>query len=153
MSGSSGTVWFKLYTDAEVVSTIGLYWIGSDPGNLKSANDVLTLVTPMDNTTSHQTGFVNLIHTNNIYITSSNLGSFETIATFSNNIIKKVPVNAPYGYMVVDQNMSTNDFLNCSRQTLGTLEFHLCDGRGREIDLKGMYITFSLVFNKCDLEA
>ena len=96
MSGSSGTVWFKLYTDAEVVSTIGLYWIGSDPGNLKSANDVLTLVTPMDNTTSHQTGFVNLIHTNNIYITSPNLGSFDTRATFSNNIIKKMPVNAPY---------------------------------------------------------
>ena len=66
MSGSSSTVSFKLYTDAEVVSTIGLYWIGSDPGNLKSANDVLTLVTPMDNTTSHQTGFVNLIHTNNV---------------------------------------------------------------------------------------
>ena len=152
MTGSSSTVSFKLYTDAEVVSTIGLYWIGSDPGNLKSANDVLTLVSPMKITTSYQTGFVNLTHTNNVYITSPNLGSFDTLATFSNNIIKKVPVNAPYGYMVVDQNMSTNDFLNCSRQTLRTLEFHLRDGRGREIDLKGMYITFSLVFNKYNLE-
>ena len=152
MTGSSSTVWFKLYTDAQVVSTIGLNWIGSDPGNLKSANDVLTLVSPMKLTTSYQTGFVNLTHTNNVYITSPNLGSFDTLATFSNNIIKKVPVNAPYGYMVVDQNMSTNDFLNCSRQTLRTLEFHLRDGRGREIDLKGMYITFSLVFNKYNLE-
>ena len=52
MTGNSSQVWFKLYTDAEVVSTIGLYWIGSDPGNLKSANDVLTLVKPMADTTS-----------------------------------------------------------------------------------------------------
>jgi len=43
--------------------------------------------------------------------------------------------------------MSTNDYLNCSRQTLRTLEFHLRDGRGREIDL-----TFSIVFNKYGLE-
>ena len=89
MTGSSSTVWFKLYTDAEVVSTIGLYWIGSDPGNLKSANDVLTLVSPMKLTTSYQTGFVNLTHTNNVYITSPNLGSFDTLATFSNNISRK----------------------------------------------------------------
>ena len=47
MTGSSSTVWLKLYTDAEVVSTIGLYWIGSDPGSLKSANEFLTLVSPM----------------------------------------------------------------------------------------------------------
>ena len=152
MTGSSSQVWFKLYTDAEVKSTIGLYWIGSDPGNLKSANDVLTLVKPMADTTSYKTGFVNLNHINNVYITSPNLGSFDTLATFSNNIIKKVPVTAGYGFMIVNQNMEINDFLDCSRQTLRTLEFHLRDGRGREIDLKGMYVTFSLVFNKYNLE-
>ena len=91
--------------------------------------------------TTLETGFVNLDHINNVYITSPNLGAFDTLATFSNNVIKKVPVNAQYGFMVVDQVMSTNDFLNCSRQTLRTLEFHLRDGRGREIDLQGMYIT------------
>ena len=89
MTGNSSQVWFKLYTDAQVVSTIGLYWIGSDRGNLKSANDVLTLVKPMADTTSYKTGFVNLNHINNVYITSPNLGSFDTLATFSNNIIKK----------------------------------------------------------------
>ena len=50
--------------------------------------------------------------------------------------------------MIVDQYMSTNDFLDCSKQTLRTLEFHLRDGRGNEISLNGMYITFSIVFNK-----
>ena len=95
---------------------------------------------------------MNLNHINNVYITSPNLGSFDTLATFSNNIIKKVPVTAGYGFMIVNQNMEVDDFLDCSRQTLRTLEFHLRDGRGREIDLKGMYVTFSLVFNKYNLE-
>ena len=146
MTGNSSQVWFKLYTDAEVISTTGLYWIGSDPGNLKSANDVLTLVKPMENTTSYRAGFVNLNHINNVYITSPNLGSFDTLATLSNNIIKKVPVTFGSGVMIVDQVMTTDDFLDCSRQTWRALEFHLRDGRGREIDLKGMYVTFSLVF-------
>ena len=106
----------------------------------------------MNYDTTLQPRFVNLNHINNVYITSPNLGSFDTTATFSNNIIKKVPVNAGYGFMVVDQFMSTNDYLNCSRQTFRTSEFHLRDGRGRELDLKGMYVTFSIVFNKYSLE-
>jgi hypothetical protein len=106
----------------------------------------------MNYNTTLTTGFVNLNHINNVYITSPNLGSFDTLATFSNNIIKKVPVTAPYGFMIVDQYMSSNDFLDCSKQTLRTLEFHLRDGRGNEINLNGMYITFSIVFNKYNLE-
>ena len=156
MTGTNPDCYFKLLTDAEVkqnfagMRLIGASWVGAsvDPGNLKSANDVLKLVKPMSITTSWVSGFVNLNHINNIYITSPNLGSFDTISTFSNNIIKKVPVTGSYGYMIIDQYMTANDFLDCSGQTLKTIEFHLRDGRGKEIDLKGMYVTFSLVFNK-----
>ena len=152
ITASNDDVSFRLYTDAEVIKEIRNYWTTVDPGNLRSANDIITHVKPMVRNSTFTTGFVNLNHINNVYITSPNLGSFDTLATFSNNVIKKVPVNASYGYMVVDQVMSTNDFLNCSRQMLRTLEFHLRDGRGREIDLKGMYITFSIVFNKYNLD-
>ena len=162
MSGTNSYVWFNILTDAEAVSAPSTFWERFDPqnpqvgkcdrGNPRSANDVLTRVSPMANTTSYTTGFVNLNHVNNVYITSPNLGSFDTLATFSNNVIKEVPVTSNYGVMVVDQVMTTNDYLDCSRQTLRTLEFHLRDGRGREIDLKGMYVTFSLVFNKYNLE-
>ena len=147
ITATNDDVSFRLYTDAEVVRDIRNYWTTVDPGNLRSANDIITHVKPMVRNSTFTTGFVNLNHINNVYITSPNLGSFDTLATFSNNVIKKVPVNAQCSFMVVDQVMSTNDFLNCSRQTLRTLEFHLRDGRGREIDLKGMYITFSIVFN------
>ena len=54
--------------------------------------------------------------------------------------------------MIVDQYMSTNDFLDCSKQTLRTLEFHLRDRRGNEIHLNGMCMTFSIVLNKYNVE-
>ena len=160
LSGSSSVCSFRLLTDRDVVLSLSpvmrnsITWQGGniDPGNLMSANDVLKLVTMMLPTRTWTSGFVNLNHINNVYITSPNLGSFDTLSTFSNNIIKKVPVTGSYGYMIVDQYMTANDFLNCSRQTLRTLEFHLRDGRGNEIDLRGMYVTFSLVFNKYNLD-
>ena len=76
------------------------------------------------------------------------MGCFDTLSTFSNNIIKKIPVLADYGYMVIDQFTATNDFLDCSKMTFKTLEFHLRDSRGRFIDLHGSHISFSIVFNK-----
>ena len=160
LTGTSPHCSFRLLTDRDVVLSLSpvmrnsITWQGDniDPSNLKSVNDVLKHVTMMLPTTTWTSGFVNLNHINNIYITSPNLGSFDTLSTFSDNIIKKVPVTGSYGFMIVDQLMSTNDYLNCSKQTLRTLEFHLRDGRGKEIDLKGMYVTFSLVFNKYNLE-
>ena len=77
--------------------------------------------------------------------------SFDTIAEFSNNVIKKVPVTVPYGYMIVDQSGTTNDFLNCSKQVLRTIEFHLKDSRGNYINMHNMNCSFSLVFNKFNL--
>jgi hypothetical protein len=94
ITASNLNVCFKLYTDAEVVRDIRNYWTTVDPGNLRSANDIITHIKPMVRDSTFTTGFVNLNHINNVYITSPNLGSFDTLATFSNNVIKKVPVNA-----------------------------------------------------------
>jgi len=74
---------------------------------------------------------------NNLYLTSSNLGSYDTISAFgSNNVIKKIPITADYGFMIVDQLVSPGDYLNCSNTTLSTLEFHLRDGRERIVNSK-----------------
>ena len=50
--------------------------------------------------------------------------------------------------MIFDQYMTTNDFLDCSNQTLKTIEFHIRDGRGRYINLHNAHITFSIIFTK-----
>ena len=75
MSGTNSYVWFNILTDAEAQAAPRSYWDGFNPGNPQSANDILTRISPMANTTSYTTGFVNLNHINNVYITSPNLGS------------------------------------------------------------------------------
>ena len=81
-----------------------------DPSNTKSANDILKIDTPLFQSNSFVSDFIQLQPINNVYITSPNLWSFDTIASFSNNVIKKVPITVPYGYMVVDQSGTNNDF-------------------------------------------
>lgn len=83
--------------------------------------------------------------TDNIYITSPNFGSFDTICQFSNNVNKQVPVVNDYGYINVDQLMATNDYLNCSGLTISQLEFHLRDGEGEYVNMRGNDISFSVV--------
>ena len=55
--------------------------------------------------------------------------------------------------MIFDQYMTTNDFLDCSNQTLKTIEFHIRDGRGRYINLHNAHITFSIIFNKYNINS
>ena len=100
----------------------------------------VTTPQPLDSTHPYNIDFVNLQPINNVYMTSPTLGSYDTLSTFSNNVIKKIPVTADYGYMIVDQFIASNDFLDCSKQTFKTLEFHIRDGRGREIKLHGSHI-------------
>lgn len=153
MTGSSTYVWFKFLTDREVSTTYSsITWGGEsfDRSNPQSANDIFKFVKPMEVNATLNTGFVNLNHINNVYITSPNLGSFNTIfaGRGDNNIVKKVPVLVNYGYMIVDQVMSTNDYLDCSKQTLQTIEFHLKTAKGDYIPLHGAHVSFSIVFNR-----
>ena len=106
----------------------------------------------MGNTVAYVCNFLNLQVVNNVYITSPNLGSFDTISPFSSNIIKKIPVNANFGYMIYDQAFITNDSLDCSNLTLKTLEFHIKNGKGEFLNLHGAHITFSIAFNKANLK-
>ena len=61
MTGSSNQVYFKLYTDSDVIlSTQYFSGYSIDPGNLKSASDIITLIKPMSYNTTMKTVFVNL---------------------------------------------------------------------------------------------
>ena len=67
-----------------------------------------------------------------------------------NNIMKKVPITVNYGYMNVDQVTVPNDFLDCSKQCLQTLEFHLKTSKGKYVPLHGSNVSFSVIFNRFD---
>ena len=83
----------------------------------------------------------------NICITSPNLGSYDTVSNFSDNIIKQVPVTSDYGYMIFDRLVSFADYLTCPNATLKTLEFHMRDGRGRYVNLYNNHVSFTIVFD------
>ena len=145
---------FELCTDDDVANE--RYWTGEKVSRdqINSANDIINNTvstnTMIDRNMYFATGFLRLNWLNNIYITSPNLGSFDTIfaGRGDNNIVKKVPVLVNYGYMVIDQMMSTNDFLDCSKQTIQTLEFHLKTSSGKYVPLHGAHVSFSIVFNR-----
>lgn len=150
------TQW-RFITDAELQYTYIRLMLGNsiDPAHARSASDILSVHSTSDMFRSgevYNCEFMNIHPINNIYITSPNLGSFDTLSPFSNNVIKKVPINVPYGYMIIDQNSTNNDFLNCSKQTIRTIEFHLKDSRGRYVNMHGMNISFSIVFNKYNID-
>ena len=154
---------FRIYTDNEVMNKINIVTGGyidqaitSDPqsinenlSNIKAISHIYSGKYP-GNTTGDDTFTVNrlVLHPiNNLYLTSSNLGSYDTISAFSDNCIKKIPITADYGFMIVDQLVSPGDYLNCGNTTLSVLDFRLRYGRGRIVNLYGNYITFSIVFD------
>ena len=93
-------------------------------------------------------GMLDLLTIRNIFISSPNLGSFSTMgARGESNIIKKVPVSSDFGYMIIDSFTSPHDFLDCSRLTLGTIEFNLRDVKGKYIPLHRGHVSFSIVFS------
>ena len=86
-----------------------------------------------------------------VYLYSPNLGSFHTMGPNGEaSIIKAIPVTAGPSFMIFDQVTSSNDYLDCSRQTLRTLEFQLKDVNGNLVPLHGSHLSFSLVFDVLD---
>jgi hypothetical protein len=117
------------------------------------AQPIVSAVTIPDVKTQTQftSGFLNLTLTNNIYLSSPNLGCFTTLtARGEQNVIKKIAVNADYGYMIIDKVNSTHTQLECSRVTLTSIEFHLKDSRGNFIPLHGANVSFTIIFISTD---
>ena len=97
----------------------------------------------------HTTGYVDLQPIKNIYMYSPNLGTFKTFGPMGEvTIIKKVPVTAGDNEMIFSNVTSGNDYLDCSRQTLKTLQFELKDAKGNTVPLHGSHVSFSIVFDK-----
>ena len=106
-------------------------------------------VSPIYNSVNYFTSpGLNLQPIRNIYISSPNLGNFTTLGPAGQaSIIKKVPVNANYNQMVFDSMTSSNDFLDCSKQTLRNIEFTIDNVHGQRLNLHGQEVSFSIIFD------
>ena len=148
-----GSLNFQFLTDEELKHS-SINWTGTayDTNNPVSANELISNTATHSTVHNNNSQFEKALNLNpirNIYIHSPNLGNFNTYGPRGENtIIKKVPVSNNFGEMIFDQFMASNDSLDCSRQTLKTLEFRLTDVNGIEIPFNGSYCSFSIVFDQ-----
>ena len=142
----------KVFTDDELRGANNWEGPAYNPSNLMSVNEVLGNYTTQYLTAqTFESGIVDLRRIHNVYISSANLSTFKTLGPRGEcNIIKKVPVTTEYGFTIIDNIVVNHDWIDVSKQLLKTLEFRLSDAYGRTIDLRGMPVSFSLVFMQQD---
>ena len=138
----------KLFTDDELKGVNDWQGPAYSSSNLMSANEILGNYTIQTLTSqAFESGIVDLRRIHNVYISSPNLSTFKTLGPRGEcNIIKKVPITTEYGFTVVDNIVVSHDWIDVSKQLLKTLEFRLSDAYGTTIDLRGMPISFYLIF-------
>ena len=151
MSISVSNLEIYIYTDEDIKDPLMLtFWNGATPydvNNLNSVNELITNVSPSPNGTTAEPAEYHLMLTpvRNIYMRSPNMSSFNTIGcNGESSIIKKLPVNAAPGEMIVSYITSSTDYLSCSRATWKSLEFIITDVNGTEIPLHGVNWSFSV---------
>jgi len=102
-----------------------------------------------DNSNPYVSNGLNLQPIRNVYLHSPNLGNYRTLGPLGETtIIKKIPVTSQFNEYIFDSITSGNDYLDCSRQTLRTIQFYVTDSKGREINFHGTNLSFSIVFAK-----
>ena len=147
------SVTFRILTAKDIATKRNGLWVGTnyDEKNLHDITGLLNLTegtSPLYTQASPFTTNINLQPMRNIYISSPNLNNFNTLSVNGDNtIIKKVQVTADYNQMIFDNLMATNDFLDCSKQTLKTLEFHIKDVDGNFINFHNHHLNFSIIFD------
>ena len=143
---------FKILTDAELATGLNGAWTGpvynwSSPS---SFNDVIANRTS-NSGYSFISGMLSLNGFRAVYLSSSTLSNYNTVgARGENSIIKKVPVNADFGYQIIDQMVSDHDYLSVERMTLSTIDFQVKDVKGNLVPFRGSPISFTIKFSQHD---
>ncbi len=135
--------------DVQVVILSEADWDIIDP---KSVNGVLMLSKAADLFPEVPfSTYLDLHTTRNLYLTSSNLGSYNTVSNFGyDTIIKKIPVRFNYNEMLFDGAESGYDYLDVSKRSLSRIDFRLQDSFSNIINLNGNHWSFSLIFQLLD---
>ena len=147
---------FMVLPDSMIATNAGSFSNSVDLNNLKSINDTLNTPLPLDFSTSTApwaSGFVNLLSHQDIYISCPELSNnnFHSPSSFSNAIVKKVPVNASFAGIINDPYGVTDyDYVNVSRRSIRRLTFRITDETGNLIDFNGVNLSFSLLFHNTD---
>ena len=145
----------RIFSEEEIASDVPPWMAhgqnNPDRTNPQSANDMFGITGTTvytDHPHAFETQFINLRPVHNIYVTSPNLGSFDTLGPRGEqNIIKKVPVSSDWGYVVFDSVVSEHDYIDVSNGFFKVIELVLRDSRGNVIDLNNGHWSLSIVFS------
>jgi len=141
---------FKIWTDEDLAITT--FFPGLNNQNPQSINDIFQIYGKttgyVNNTiTPFTTGFLNLLNYQDLYLTSANLGNFDVLgARGEGSVIRKICVNAAWGFSIIDKSAWDSDQMSCSKLSLSTIDFQLRDVRGRVVSLHGGHISFTIKF-------
>ena len=147
----SNVVW-GIFTDEELKTKFNATWAGLyyDPDVPRSCNDVLGnsgISTINSQARPFVSGFIDVMPHHNLYLTSPQLGSFGNIGPRGDRtILKNIIVNVGFGEVITYGYIDVDDYTNCSRQAIKTLQFRLCDVHGAVVDLHGAHISFAIRF-------
>jgi hypothetical protein len=152
---------FKVLTENDIKSRRNNQFVGDDYDSTKPADINTNILKLNEGTAPYHTNLnpyvsevIDLQPIRNIYMSSPNLGNFNTMgARGESDIIKKIPVTSDYNYMIFNNVLQGNVFLDCSRQTLRTLEFRFSDVHGNLVPLNKSHINFSIIFDRMDVRS
>ena len=157
---ANSTIIFRVLTESDIATKLQGTWNTlqspydeNDPADLNGEILKLTEGTSpyYNNAYSFTSNFVNLNSIRNLYITSSNLGNYNSIgANSERTIIKKVPVDADFNYMIHNNQITGLDYIDVSRQTLKTISFRIVTVDGKTVPLHGAHVSFSIIFDLAD---
>ena len=93
-------------------------------------------------------GPIDLQPIKNIYLSSPNMGSYTTIGPRGERtILKKIPVTAGFNFVIFDNTIIKEEFLDISKQTLSTIHILIHDSYGNLIPLHNSEWSCSLCFS------
>ena len=152
---------FKILTESDIATKLDDTWIvyqnnNYDPKNASDLNGEIFKLTegnsPYYNyNNAFTSNHLNLNSIRNLYITSSNLGNYNSIgANSERTIIKKVPVDADFNHMIFNNQITGLDYIDVSKQTLKTINFKIQTVDGKTVPLHGAHVSFSIIFDLAD---
>ena len=144
---------FYIFTDEDLMTRVNGTWTGRyyNASNLLSVNNVLknniNNMFQYNINNPYISGVVDLISIHSLYLTSSNLSTYNNIGPRGErNILKKIICNVGFGELLTEYNWMAEDYTDVSNRALKLIDFKLVDTYGNVLDLNGAHISFSLLF-------
>lgn len=143
---------FKVYSDSELksLSTLAGFYNPNhsavSPLDPQSINTVLNVT--VNSLSLSLNCFPDIRNVHQVLINSSSFGSLKTLGpNGSQTCVKRVPISGSFGSVSMYDSFHALDYVECGNCTLSRMHFWITDVSGRELDLHGACVSFSILFS------